>query len=258
VKQMENFRTNFEWLDRLMPGGIPIPSSTVISGPGGSGKPLIGLAVVASWLRQGGKVILVPLQYPDRTFTKNDLARLYHLQLSDYTGSFFFIKLDLDLDPEAGVVEQSGPDAAWANLVNPRTWARAIDFADQALGPSDLGTLVYGSAINLLLFSPTYGERMLSRLETMLREDRSRTYLFTVSSSALKEKIATLEQAADHLMFTQMTRPEKELHLRAARLRGAPYLDESIVAPFGREALDAIKQMADASRMAQIPTIRKI
>ena len=258
MKQMENFRTNFEWLDRLMPGGIPIPSSTVISGPGGSGKPLIGLAVVASWLRQGGKVILVPLQYPDRTFTKNDRARLYHLQLSDYAGSFFFIKLDLDLDPEAGVVEQSGPDEAWANLVNPRTWARAIDFADQALGPSDLGTLVYGSAINLLLFSPTYGERMLSRLETMLREDRSRTYLFTVSSSALKEKIATLEQAADHLMFTQMTRPEKELHLRVARLCGAPYLDESIVAPFGREALDAIKQMADASRMAQIPTIRKI
>ncbi len=61
---MENFHSNFEWLDRLMPEGIPIPSSTVISGPGGSGKPLIGLAVVASWLRQGGKVVLVPLQYP--------------------------------------------------------------------------------------------------------------------------------------------------------------------------------------------------
>ncbi len=255
---MENFHTNLEWLDRLMPEGIPIPSSTVISGPGGSGKPLIGLAVVASWLRQGGKVVLVPLQYPDRTFTENDLARLYHLQLSDYAGSFFFTKLDLDLDPEAGVVEQSGPDEARANLVNPETWVRALDLADRALGPSDLGTLVYGSALNLLLFSPTYGERMLSRLETMLREDKSRTYLFTVSSSALKEKIAALEQAADHLMFTRMTRPEKRLHLRVARLRGAPYLDESIIVPFGREALDAIKEMADASRLRHIPTIQKI
>ena len=255
---MENFHSNFEWLDRLMPEGIPIPSSTVISGPGGSGKPLIGLAVVASWLRQGSKVVLVPLQYPDRTFTENDLSQLYNLQLSDYTGSFFFIKLDLDLNSEAGVVEQSGPDEARANLVNPETWTRTLDLADRALGPSDLGTLVYGSALNLLLFSPTYGERMLSRLETMLREDKSRTYLFTVSSSALKEKIATLEQAADHLMFTQMTRPERKLHLRVARLRGAPYPDESIVAPFGREALDAIKQMADASRVVQIPAIRKI
>ncbi len=255
---MENFHSNFEWLDRLMPEGIPIPSSTVISGPGGSGKPLIGLAVVASWLRQGGKVIIVPLQYPDPTFTENDLIQLYDLQLSDYAGSFFFVKLDLDLDPEAGVVEQSGPDEARANLVNPETWTRALDLADRALGPSDLGTLVYGSALNLLLFSPTYGERMLSRLETMLREDKSRTYLFTVSSSVLKEKIAALERAADHLTFTRMTRPEKKLHLRVARLRGAPYLDESIVAPFGREALDAIKQMADESRVAQIPTIRKI
>lgn len=241
-----------------MPEGIPIPSSTVISGPGGSGKPLIGLAVVASWLRQRGKVALVPLQYPDRTFTENDLVQLYHLQLSDYASSFFFIKLDLDLDPKAGVVEQSGPDEARANLVNPEPWTRALDLADRALGTSDLGTLVYGSALSLLLFSPTYGERMLSRLETMLREDKSRTYLFTVSSSALKEKIATLEQTADHLMFTQMTRPEKKLHLRVARLRGAPYLDESIVAPFGREALDAIKQMADTSRVTQNPTIRKI
>ncbi|HCP32664.1 TPA: hypothetical protein DIT45_05425 [Candidatus Acetothermia bacterium] len=253
---MENFHSNFEWLDRLTPEGIPIPSSTVISGPGGSGKPLIGLAVVASWLRQGGKVVLVPLQYPDRTFTENDLARLYHLQLSDHAGSFFFIKLDLD--PEAGVVEQSGPDEARANLVNPETWTQALDLADRALGPSDLGTLVYDSAINLLLFSPTYGERMLSLLETILREDKSRTYLFTVSSSALKEKIEILEQAADHLMFTRMTRPEKKLHLRVVRLRGAPYLDESTVAPFGREALDAIKQMADESRLRHIPAIRKI
>jgi KaiC/GvpD/RAD55 family RecA-like ATPase len=256
--KMGSFHSNFEWLDRLVPDGIPIPSSTVISGPGGSGKPLIGLAVVASWLRQGGKVILVPLQYPDRAFTENDLARLYHLQLSDYAGSFFFVKLDLDLDPEAGVVEQSGPDEAQANPVNSETWTRALGLADRALGPSDLGTLVYGSALNLLLFSPTYAEGMLSRLETMLREDKSRTYLFTVSSSALKEKIATVEQAADHLMLTRMTRPERKLHLRVARLRGAQYLDESIVAPFGREALDAIKQMADASRVVRIPTIRKI
>ena len=255
---MGNFHTNVEWLDRLLPEGIPTPLSTVISGPGGSGKPLVGLAIVASWLRQGGKVVLVPLQYPERTFTENDLAQLYHFQLSDYVGSFFFIKLDLDLDPDTGVVERSGPDEARANLVNPEAWTRALDLADRALGPSDLGTLVYGSALNLLLFSPTYGERMLSRLETMLREDKSRSYLFTVSSSALKEKIATLEQAADQLVFAQMTRPEKNLHLQVARLRDASYLSEGIVVPFDREVLDAIKQMADESRVAHIPAIRQI
>ncbi|MEA3345678.1 MAG: hypothetical protein U9Q78_05465 [Chloroflexota bacterium] len=255
---MKNFHSNFEWLDHLMPEGLPIPSSTLISGPGGSGKPLIARAIVASWLHQGGKVALVPLQYPDRTYTENDLAQLYDLQLSDYAGSSFFIKFDLDLDPEAGEIERSAPDKARANLVNPEAWTRAIDLADQALGPSDLGTLVFGSALNLLLFSPTYGERMLNRLKTMLREDKSRTYLFAVSSSALREKIEVLERAADHLLFAQMTQPEKELHLRVARLRGAPHLEGRSVAPFSRDALDAIKERADASRTTRIPTIRKI
>jgi hypothetical protein len=55
-------------------------------------------------------------------------------------------------------------------------------------------------------------------LANIYRKDKSRTYLFTVSSSTLRGKIAALEQAADHLMFTQMTRPEKKLHLRVARI----------------------------------------
>ncbi|MBN2505741.1 MAG: hypothetical protein JXQ71_03495 [Verrucomicrobia bacterium] len=255
---MLNFHSNIEWLDRLMPEGIPVPSSTVISGPGGSGKPLIGLAVVASWLRQGGKVILVPLQYPDPTFTAQDMATLYHAQFSDYPGSYFFIKLDLDLDAAAAGVERSGGDEARANLVNPESWVRALDLADAALGPSPLGTLVYSSGLNLLLFSPTYGERMLSHLETTLREDRRRTHLFAVSSSALKEQVARLEQAADHLMFAQMIQPEQRLHLRVARLRAASFRTETVVVPFGPEVLAALREMADTSRVTQIPAIRKI
>ncbi|OPX23597.1 MAG: hypothetical protein B1H02_04790 [Candidatus Latescibacteria bacterium 4484_107] len=255
---MKHFRTDYEWIDQLMPEGIPVPSSLVISGPGGSGKPLIGLAMGASWLRQGGKVVLIPLQYPDRSFTENDLARLYDLKLSDYAGSFFFIKFDLDLDPTAGEIEQSGPDEIRANLVNPEVWDRALDIAIQTLGASPLGTLVFGSALNLLLFSPTYRERMLARLEPLLRDDKSRTYLFTVSSSALKREIELLEGAADHLLFAEMTMPEMEVHARVARLRGAPYLHKSAVAPFDRETLVEMKKKADASRMTRIPVIRKI
>jgi KaiC/GvpD/RAD55 family RecA-like ATPase len=255
---MANFHSRFEWLDRLMPEGIPIPSSMVISGPGGSGKPLIGLAFVASWLCQGGKVIFVPIQFPDRTYTENDLVQLYRVRLSDYVSSFFFVKLDIDLDPETGVIEQTGPNEVRANLVNPETWTRVLDQAEQAVRPSDLGTLVFSSGLNLLLFSPTYGERMLSRLESMLREDKSRTYLFMVSPSILKENIATLEQAADHLLLAHMTEPEKELHLRVLRSRSVPHLDESILVPFSREVLETIKETADASRVVQIPAIRKI
>lgn len=255
---MKYFRTNFEWLDRLMPEGIPIPSSTVISGPGGSGKPLIGLAIAASWLLQGGKVIFVPLQYPERQFTEKDLEQLYDIRLSDYVGSFFFVKFDLTLDLNPDAIEHVGSDEVRANLIHPETWTRALDLADQTLGPSDLGTLVFGSALNLLLFSPTYGKQMRSHLEVMLREDKRRTYLFTVSSSALNEEIVTLEQAADNLLFTQMSRSEMRLQIQVKRLKGASHLDEISVAPFRQESLADIRERADASRMAQIPAIRKI
>lgn len=255
---MKYFRTNFTWLDRLMPEGIPIPSSTVISGPGGSGKPLIGLAIAASWLRQGGKVIFVPLQYPERMFTEKDLEQLYDIRLSNYAGAFFFVKFDLTLDLSPDAIDRTGPDEVRANLIHPETWTRALDLADQTLGPSELGTLVFGSALNILLFSPTYGNQMRSHLEVMLREDKRRTYLFAVSSSALNEEILTLEQAADNLLFTQMSRPEMKLQIQVKRLKGASQLDEISVAPFKRESLEAIKERADTSRVVQIPAIRKI
>ena len=41
------------WLQKLLPEGLPYPTSTLISGPGGTGKPLVELAFVSSWLRAG-------------------------------------------------------------------------------------------------------------------------------------------------------------------------------------------------------------
>lgn len=64
-----------EWFDRLLPEGLPIPSSTLLSGPGGSGKPLIGSVIVAAWLRQGGSVVFMSLQYPDHSFIAAGLKK---------------------------------------------------------------------------------------------------------------------------------------------------------------------------------------
>jgi KaiC/GvpD/RAD55 family RecA-like ATPase len=59
-----------DWLSTLLPQGLPYPTSTLISGPGGSGKPLIGFAFVADWLKAGGNVILIALQYPETKFVQ--------------------------------------------------------------------------------------------------------------------------------------------------------------------------------------------
>lgn len=150
----------------------------------------------------------------------------------------------------------TGPQLAFC-AVGPDTWIRVLDRADRELGASDLGTLVHGSALNLVLFSPTYGERMHLLLETTLKEDTSRTYVFSVSTSALKERITRLEQAADHLMFAQIKEPEMKLILQLSRLRNAPHSDETVLVPFNREVLKVIRDKADASRVTQVQAIRR-
>jgi archaellum biogenesis ATPase FlaH len=45
-----------EWLQEALPEDFPCPSSTLISGPGGTGKPLVEFAFVSSWLTSDGAV----------------------------------------------------------------------------------------------------------------------------------------------------------------------------------------------------------
>ncbi|MCD6290536.1 MAG: hypothetical protein J7M34_08535, partial [Anaerolineae bacterium] len=199
--------------------------------------------------------------YPDRSFTENDLKRLYNVDLADHKGDVFFIKFDAELEPVPDAVEHISPDEVRANLVNPAVWNRAMELAAQALGQSQLGTLIFGSALNLLLFSRTYGEQMFAKLESLLRGEKQDTYLFTVSSNALQEKIRALEKAADHLLLAESAKSPQggpELRLRVARLRGASHSDEVAVVPFDSATLEEMRQAADASRVRRIPAIRNI
>ncbi len=39
---MRTLKTGINWVDDVIPEGLPLKSTTVITGPGGSVKPLIG------------------------------------------------------------------------------------------------------------------------------------------------------------------------------------------------------------------------
>jgi KaiC/GvpD/RAD55 family RecA-like ATPase len=111
-----------EWFDRLLPDGLPIPSSTLLSGPGGSGKPLIGNVIAAAWLRQGGSVIFMSLQYPDHSFIKAGLSKVAHLDLDEYKERVVFIELDATID----TMTEPDDNRFRANVVKPEVWDRAI------------------------------------------------------------------------------------------------------------------------------------
>jgi KaiC/GvpD/RAD55 family RecA-like ATPase len=250
---MTNLKTNINWLDELLPEGISIPSSTLISGPGGTGKPLVEFAFVAAWLKAGGSLIGIPLQYPTGELVKTAMKKLYNMDLDHYHGKVVYIQFD----PGVNGYKIIGKDTLKANMVKPQIWDDTIEKAENMLDKTGLGTMVFGSALNLLLFSKTYKDSILNKLKEVLQHDKSRTYAFAVSTSALADEIKILEDVADNLMFTRMEKPMK-LFLRIERMKNVGFSKKEKEVPISEEMLKEINGIAEITRKTRIPEIKKI
>lgn len=250
---MKTIMLREEWLKKLLPGGFPYPSSTLISGPGGTGKPLVELAFVASWLENGGSTVGIPLQYPTTDFVDTALEKMYNIHPQDYKDRMAYMMFD----PHIETYEKINEHTIKANLLKPSVWKSAILEAEKLVKNSSLGTLVFGSALNLLLFSPTYKEDILKGLEGIIRSDKDRTYILSVSTSAFAEEIKNWENAADNLMFTRMEKPMR-LFFRIARMKDVKFVSDEVEVPVSKEALMEVKNIAEATRNRIIPELSKI
>lgn len=246
-----------EWLQKLLPEGFPYPSSTVISGPGGAGKPLVVLGFVSSWLRSGGSVVGIPLQYPTPKFVKAAMSKIYGINLEEYAKKIVYIQFD----PSINEQKRISKNTIKANLLKPDIWNESIKKANDVIEgiteKSDLGTLVFGSALNLLLFSPTYRKSVIKNLENMIKNDKSKTYIFSISTSAFASEVKLWEDAADNLMYTRMEKPMR-LFLKISKMKDTNFSEEEIDVPISQEILSEIKNIAEATRKRIIPEIMKI
>lgn len=142
--------------------------------------------------------------------------------------------------------------------MKPEVWDEVIEAAEENFsrnqGP---GTLVFASALNLLLFSPTYKQASLDKLEELLGEDKQRTYLVTVSTSAFREDISRWEDAADILMFSRMEEGMK-LFLELKRMKTERISTREVEVPIQKEMLQEIKEVAEGVRKRKIPALREI
>jgi KaiC/GvpD/RAD55 family RecA-like ATPase len=202
---MQRLKIESPWFKHLLPEGLSIPSSTVITGPGGSGKPLIGNLIVADWLKQGGSVIFMSLQYPDHHFIKSSLLTIADLDLDEYQEKIAFIELDLSIEG----IQEIGPNHIKANVVKPENWNNAIESTLQMVPDEGPGVLMFGSALNLLLFSHTYGKEILEEMKKSLKKGSAYSVLFTTSTSAKGDLIAELDPIADNLMLVRSDRATK-------------------------------------------------
>ncbi len=251
---MNRLKIDKEWWNEVVPQGLPYPSSTLISGPGGSGKPLIGFAFVHDWLRAGGNVVFVPLQYPDMVFVKKTLKDLYDMDLEGYEENTSYVQFD----PEIEGHEKVGQNEWRANLLMPDIWDEMIDEAEYSMADGgELGTLVFASALNILLFSPTYRELTVDNIERLLRDKRGRSFLFNVSTSAFREAVRDWEEAADNLMFSRMG-DDMKLYLTVDRLANEEVALDEVYVPIEREMLQEIKDVAETVRKRRIPQLKEI
>ncbi|MBN1541908.1 hypothetical protein JW992_07150, partial [candidate division KSB1 bacterium] len=213
---------------------------------------LVEFAFVSAWLKAGGSLIAIPLQYPKTELIHTAMKELYNIDLKNYQSKVAFIQFDPLAD-----IKNISEDTVAANMVNPEIWDKAIQQAEKRVETSDLGILVFASALNLLLFSPKYKKENLERLADLIKNDKSKTYAFAASTSAFPREIERLEDAADNLMFTRMEEPMK-LFFRIARMKNVPFSDKEVTVPIPQGMLETIKKVAEATRKRQIPEIRKI
>ena len=251
--EMKKLRIGIEWIDNILPDGFPINTSTLVSGPGGSGKPLIGYIFALGWLKNGGKIIFIltstTLEYLKKTM------ELLGLDLNEYSGKIFFIELEPSIDG----IEKVSSEHIKANFVKPEIWDEMLSIANLYLedDKNELGIMIVGAALNLLFFSGKYKMRIYAKIKETLEKDKEKTYFFTVNSDAFKSMIEELEDSADNLMFSRMEVPMK-LYLRISRMKEVSFKTEEVKLPLSKEILESIKKEAERGKRDLIPIIRKI
>ena len=193
------------------------------------------------------------LQYPSQEFSKESMKRIYDIDLNEYKERV----LSVNFDPSISFTEKVGKLTYKANLLKPEVWDEVIERAEKSFVKSDLGTLFFSAALNLLLFSKTYADVILEKLKGLVSEDKTRSYLFTVSTSAFKDKIKVLEEVSDNLIFARMEKP-MNLFLKILRLKRVEFSSEEVLVPFSKTLLEEIKDIAESQRKRIIPVVSKI
>jgi KaiC/GvpD/RAD55 family RecA-like ATPase len=245
---MLNVKMNQNWIDQLMPDGFPFPSSTIISGPGGSGKPLIGSLFASSWLRIGGDITFLLIN-SDRAYAEK-MLKIYNIQPEDYTKKIYYI----DFDPNIKTIEKVDQNMLKANLLKPEVWDLSIKLASEVVKHNDRSNLVIGSALNLLFFSKTYRDVLAKKLASILQKINC---IFSVSTNVFQDKIKLLEDTADNLMFARAESPIR-LYLRISRMKDVSFLNHEVEVFLSETELMNIKTDSEKARKNLIPIISKI
>jgi len=250
---MKTLSLQSKWLQEILPEGFPYPSTTVVSGPGGSGKPLIGYMFASEWLQQGGKVVFLLTSTTYEYFC--DTMKMLGTDTAEFNEQIRYIELDLTQKE----IVQTAHNYWKANFVLPQVWDQVMEIIHRfsAEVNSDPGVMVSGSALNLLFFSETYQKEIQQHILETIRSEKRETYFLTVNSDAFKELIIPVEEAAKNLMMSRMEKP-MQLFLKIIRMQQVAYHHEEVKVPLSQEILRSLREEAEKGKRNLIPGIKKM
>lgn len=251
---MKRIRIDQPWMREVLPRGWPVGTSTVITGADGTGKSFVGRMLADSWLRQGGSVVFVSLQHPSHESFVAGFRRVPGTDLDACADRVASIVLDTGMD---GLVVES-PGRIRANLGKPAVWDQAIQQAALHVPAWGPGILLFASALNLLLFSPTYGAAILDRMKRTLASHGDKTVVFAVSTSARSAQVAELEDLADNVLICSSERDPFRLLARVERMRGGRFGAVPVEIPVSEEILAEAKDLAERNRRRVMPMMGEI
>lgn len=247
---MNKLTLHYKWLNDVLPEGFPYPSSTVLKGPMGAGKPIIAEAFIASWLKEGGKLISMPLQFPYPAFSQENMKALYGVDLNDYANQIVFVSFN----PTSQVVEKNGENQLRANLVEPGQWHQVITHARALLGNTG-NIMLFATAINLPLVSDRKSADVIATIQNLFHADNKLTFLFALSTSMVDERADKISKAADNVIEGDLTQ-DHYLRFRILRMKGAAYHTNKQKVPFAPNLLVEAEERAKIYRTAPVKTIK--
>ncbi len=246
-------KSDINWLNELFPKGFESKESILISGPGGSGKPLVALGIANAWLKAGGSIVNIPLQYPSMSMIKESMKSIYNMDLDDYKGRVSYIQFN----PEIDGIKQKNESVIEANLVKPGQWKHAVEKAKTMVADTSLGVLVFASALNLLLFNRKYKDEVYESIKENLENVSDTSYLFTVANNVFTDDIKRWEETSDNLMVTHLD-DNMTLSLKVKKMHSVPYSQNWHVIPIESSKFDEIQAVAQSSRKKNVKAIKNI
>lgn len=247
-----NFKTlklKQDWLNDFIPEDIRIPSTTVVTGPAGAAKEILGSMIAASWLNLGGSLIHVLTN-----FKRDHAERLFsysNVNSGKTKGKIVYI----NFDPKINNYKQTSDDEFRANLLKPETFNKVLKKSEEILSDSNNDILTYMTALNMLLYSKTYKNDILTKYHSLINSESN--YLFTFSENIFADDMNKIKEKADNVFYVHGT-GIMHLSLKLQKINGNNISINEIETPITEEQINKHLLEIQNRRQELIPIIKRI